>query len=164
LPWHARTIFLSTYMNEETPGIPKSIAGRILRFGKKYIDYRMGVAGAVVMAGIVFYINYHGTQNTFGATTAALKQGTYTFFFGGVIMRMSELIATGVIKRQVALIAACIIPSIVSLTLTFGVHSLKGTPKPLASTIPTAIFVIPSTLIWGFIKRRKFDKKNIEIT
>ena len=124
----------------------------------------MGVAGAVVMSGIVFYINYHGTENTLGATTAAFKQGTYTFFFGGVIMRMSELIATGMIKKRAALIMACIIPSLVSLTLTFGVHSLKGTPKPVASTIPTAIFVIPSTLVWGFIKRRKYDKRNIEIT
>ena len=151
-------------MNEQAPGKSKNIVGRILKFGKKYIDFRMGVAGAVVMASIVFYINYHGTYDTFGATTAALKQGTYTFFFGGVIMRMSELIATGIIKRQAALIAACVIPSIVSLSLTFGVHSLKGTPKPVESTIPTAIFVIPSTLIWGFIKRRKYEKKNIEIT
>jgi phage-related holin len=151
-------------MKEETPDIPKSIASRILIFGNKYIDYRMGVAGAVVMAGVVFYINYHDTQNTFGATTAALKQGTFTFFFGGVIMRMSELIATEVIKKQTALIAACIIPSLVSLSLTFGMHSLKGTPKPVESTIPTAIFVIPSTFVWGFIKRRKYDKKSIEIT
>jgi phage-related holin len=151
-------------MNKEHPDKPITIGGRILRFGKKYIDYRMGVAGAVVMASIVFYINYHGTQNTLGAATAALKQGTFTFFFGGVIMRMSELIATGVIKRRSALIAACIIPSLVSLSLTFGVHSLKGTPKPVYSTIPTVIFVIPSTLVWGFIKRRKYDKKKVEIT
>ena len=151
-------------MNKENSGKSASIGGIVLRFGKKYIDYRMGVAGGLVMASIVFYINYHGTQDTFGATTAALKQGTYTFFFGGVIMRMSELIATGVIKKRTALLAACIIPSLVSLTLTFGVHSLKGTPKPVESTIPTAIFVIPSTLIWGFIKRRKYDKQKAEIT
>ena len=151
-------------MNEEASGKPISIVGRILKFGNKYVDYRMGVAGAVVMAAIVFYINYHGTQDTLGATTAALKQGTYTFFFGGVIMRMSELIATGVNNRRVAIITACIIPSIVSLSLTFGVHSLKGTPKPLESTIPTAIFVIPSTLVWGFIKRRKLARHNIEIS
>ena len=151
-------------MNAENPNTSSNLASRILRFGKKYIDYRMGVAGAVVMASIVFYINYQGTQDTWGASTAALKQGTYTFFFGGVIMRMSELIATGVINRRVALIAACIIPSLVSLSLTFGVHSLKGTPKPVESTIPTAIFVIPSTLVWGFIKRRKFDRRNIEIS
>jgi len=150
-------------MNKEDPGKPKSIADRILKFGKKYIDYRMGIAGAIVMASIVFYINYYGTQNTLGATTAALKQGTYTFFFGGVIMRMSELLATGILKRKTALLTACIIPSLVSLSLTFALHNLKGTPKPVQSTIPTAIFVIPSTLVWGIIKRKKLDKKSIEI-
>jgi hypothetical protein len=146
----------------ENPDKPLTVAGRFLKFFNKNVDYRMGVAGAVAMASIVFYINYYGTQNTFGASTAALKQGTYTFFFGGVIMRMSERISTEVGKRQKALLLACIIPSMVSLSLTFGLHNLKGTPKPVYSTIPTAIFVIPSTLIWGFIRRRKYDKKNRE--
>ena len=131
---------------------------RAVTYGRKYIDYRMGMYGAIVMATIVFIINFYGTGNTLGATTAALKQGTYTFFFGGVIMRMSERIATEVSKRLVALILACVVPSLVSLTLTFGVHSLKGTPKPFESTIPTAIFVIPSTLIWGLMSRKKLEK------
>ena len=131
---------------------------RLIKYGRKYIDYRMGIYGAIVMATIVFGINYYGTQNTFGAATAALKQGTYTFFFGGVIMRMSERIATEVSKRILALVLACVVPSMVSLTLTFGVHNLKGTPKPLASTIPTAIFVIPSTFIWGLISRKRIEK------
>ena len=131
---------------------------RLIKYGRKYIDYRMGMYGAIVMATIVFSINYYGTHDSFGATTAALKQGTYTFFFGGVIMRMSERIATEVGKRMLALLLACVVPSMVSLTLTFGVHNLKGTPKPLASTIPTAIFVIPSTLIWGLMSRKRMDK------
>jgi peptidoglycan/LPS O-acetylase OafA/YrhL len=131
---------------------------RLIKYGRKYIDYRMGMYGAIVMATIVFIINYYGTQDIIGATTAALKQGTYTFFFGGVIMRMSERISTEVSKRIPAIILACVIPSLVSLTLTFGVHSLKGTPKPLASTIPTAIFVIPSTLIWGLMSRKKMER------
>ena len=135
----------------------KSI-NRLIKYGRKYIDYRMGLYGAFVMATIVFIINYYGTQDTFGAATAALKQGTYTFFFGGIIMRMSERIATEVSKRMLALILACVVPSMVSLTLTFGMHNLKGTPKPLASTIPTAIFVIPSTLIWGLMSRKRMDK------
>jgi hypothetical protein len=134
---------------------------RLIKYGRKYIDYRMGMYGAIVMAIIVFSINYYGTHDTFGATTAALKQGTYTFFFGGVIMRMSERISTEVRKRIPAIILACIIPSLVSLTLTFGVHSLKGTPKPLASTIPTAIFVIPSTLIWGLMSRKKMERSKV---
>ena len=131
---------------------------RLIKYGRKYIDYRMGMYGAIVMATIVFSINYYGTHDSFGATTAALKQGTYTFFFGGVIMRMSERIATEVGKRMLALLLACVVPSMVLLTLTFGVHNLKGTPKPLASTIPTAIFVIPSTLIWGLMSRKRMDK------
>ena len=76
-------------------------------------------------------------------------------------MRMSERIATEVSKRMLALVLACVVPSMVSLTLTFGVHNLKGTPKPLASTIPTAIFVIPSTLIWGIMSRKRMDKAEV---
>ena len=117
----------------------------------------MGIAGAIVMASVVFGINYYGTHNAWGATTAALKQGTYTFFFGGVIMKMSERLATGVHRRMLALVAACVIPSLVSLSLTFGVHSMKGTPKPVQSTIPTAIFVIPSTAVWGAVSRKRAE-------
>jgi hypothetical protein len=35
-------------------------------------------------------------------------------------------------------------------------HNLKGTPKPLESTIPTTI-IIPATAIWGFKKRKESD-------
>ncbi len=131
----------------------------MIDFGRRYIDYRMGFAGAIVMATVVFSINYFGTHLLIGSLTAALKQGTYTFFFGGVIMRMSERIAVGIRRRLLALALACIIPSTVSLLLTFGLHNLKGTPEPLKSTIPTAFFVIPSTLVWGKMKRKKEDAK-----
>jgi|GEM_PF-527987 hypothetical protein len=138
----------------EKPGFLK----RIFRFGNTYIDYKMGMIGALVMGFIVFWINYHGTHDLLGSFTASLKQGTYTLFFGGIIMRSSELLSIRIGKKTIALIAAVIIPSAISLILTFGIHSLKGTPKPLASTLPTAIFVIPSTLAWGIINRRKHDK------
>ena len=138
---------------------------RALDFGSNYVDYRMGRYGAVVMATIVFFINFLGKKDELGipqaalwSTTAALKQGTYTFFFGGVIMKMSERLATEVKRRTLALVLACVIPSMVSLTLTFGVHSLKGTPLPAKSTIPTAIFVIPSTAVWGRMQRKRMEK------
>jgi len=38
------------------------------------------------------------------------------------------------------------------------VHNLKGTPLPAKSTIPTAIFVIPSTAVWGRMKRNNMKK------
>ena len=131
---------------------------RVLIFGSKFIDYRMGRYGAMVMATIVFSINYFSTHLLFWSVVAALKQGTYTFFFGGIIMKMSENLAVHIKKKTIALIAAVVIPSAVSLSLTFGLHSLKGTPKPFESTIPTAIFVIPSTAVWGFLKRKRYEK------
>ena len=135
---------------------------RLYDYGSRYIDYKMGILGAIVMASIVFSINYFGKSeasgNLSGSIFASLKQGTYTFIFGGVIMKGSERLATLIARRNLALIAACLIPSAVSLILTFGVHSLKGTPKPFESTIPTVIFVIPSTAVWGYMRRKKMEK------
>ena len=102
------------------------------------------------------------TKKKSGSITAALKQGVYTFFFGGIIMRMSERIAVGIRRRMSALVLACIIPSTVSLVLTFRLHNLKGTPEPLKSTIPTAFFVIPSTWVWGSMKRKKMETQKNE--
>lgn len=135
----------------------KSLIRRAYDFGKKYIDYKMGVGGAVIMGGIVFGVNYFDTHEVIGSTTAALKQGGYTFLFGGAVMRGCEYLATKIESRTKALIASVIIPSLVSISLTYGVHSMKGTPKPVESTIPTAALVIPSTAIWGITKRKQLE-------
>jgi hypothetical protein len=129
----------------------------------RFFDFKIGFAGAIVMGIVVFSINYYGTKDLTGGLTAALKQAVYTFFFGGTIMKICENVAVGVKKRRTALIAAVVVPSTISLLLTFGMHNLKGTPKPLASTIPTAIFVIPSTAVWGMRKRKQFDLQKKDI-
>ncbi len=128
-----------------------------ITFFNRYIDFKMGAIGAIVMGGIVFGVNYFGTHQWQGATTAAVKQATYTLLFGGIIMRGCEYLATKIRKRSVALAAAIVIPSAVAIGLTFGVHSMKGTPKPIESTIPTALLVIPSTAVWGIRKRKQFS-------
>jgi hypothetical protein len=63
----------------------------------------------------------------------------------------------GINPGFLAIVLAFFIPSFISLALTFGVHSLKGTPRPVESTIPTALLVVPSTLVWGFMKRSKME-------
>lgn len=123
----------------------------------KVIDLRIGLAGGLVMGIIIFVINYRLTGIVAGAFTAALKQGIYTFFFGGLIMKLCESIAVRLNPAFLALALAMLVPSVLSLGLTYGVHSMKGTPMPLESTVPTAFFVIPSTLVWGIVKRRKRD-------
>ena len=139
------------------------LVSRIARFGARYIDYKMGMAGAIVMTGIVFGVNYQGLHDVSGATTAALKQGTYTFLFGGSIMRGCEYLAARISNPRTALIAAVVIPSAVAICLTFGVHQLKGTPKPVESTIPTAVLVIPSTAVWGYRKRKQSKNGNLHL-
>lgn len=126
----------------------------------KYFDYKIGLAGGLFMAIVVFIINYRATGETTGALTAAAKQGVYTFFFGGFIMKLCEFFATRIKLKYIAITIATLIPSIIALLLTFGVHSLKGTPRPVESTIPTAFFVFPSTAIWGILKRKMYMKNN----
>lgn len=128
----------------------------LLITGKKFIDYKIGVAGAIVMGGIVFGINYFSTHEIMGSITAALKQGAYTFLFGGTLMKACELLATTIKKRSVAIISSVVIPSVLTLILTYTMHNLKGTPKPLESTIPTTI-IIPATAVWGLKKRKESD-------
>ena len=124
----------------------------------RYIDIRFGVAGGLVMGLIVFLVNFTSTDDLAGSLTASLKQGVYTFFFGGIIMKLCERIAIRFSPAVLAVVLAMAIPSMLSLVLTFGVHSLQGTPMPLESTIPTAIFVIPSTLVWGYLSRKRMGK------
>lgn len=146
-------------MKQIDKSINPGIVGHIVDYGRKYIDYKMGLVGAIVMGAVVFGINYHGTQDVLGATTAGLKQGGYTFFLGGVFMRMSERLAVSITQRSLALLAACLVPSTISIILTFILHSLKGTPKPIESTLLAAMFVIPATGLWGFAKRNNLVSK-----
>ena len=111
----------------------------------------MGLAGALFLGTIVFFINYdHGFLNGF---IAALKQGLYTFLIGGFITRLCENIAI-VSKKVAAVIIAVLIPSLIAIVLTYIVHSFKGTPEPLNSTIPTMILA-PLGFLWWALKKRK---------
>jgi hypothetical protein len=122
---------------------------------RKIFDFKIGLAGGIVMGLVVFFVNYTYTHEFQGSLTAALKQGVYTFFFGGIIMKICEQIAIRFKNKFSAIVLAVIIPTTIALSLTFGVHSLRGTPRPVASTIPTALFIIPSTAVWAIRKRKK---------
>jgi hypothetical protein len=132
------------------------------KVGRKFIDYKIGIAGGVVMGGIVMGINFSITHEFLASFTAALKQATYTFFLGGIFMNACEYLASNIKIRTLAILASIVIPSTITLILTFTVHNLKGTPKPIESTIPTLI-IIPATAIWGTIKSKKRIKNEAQI-
>ena len=112
----------------------------------------MGFGGGLFLATIVFFINYdHGVSE---ALIAALKQGLYTFLAGGTMMRISENLSIRFKPASLSILAAVIIPTLMAVTFTFIIHSAKGTPEPLNSTIPTMVFA-PFGFLWWALRKRK---------
>ena len=110
-------------------------------------DLRSAVLGALLMGGIVWWINSeHGVLL---ATTAASKQAAYTFLMGGVIMRLATKLAERDGPRWLVVARATVLPTLVTVGATFFVHSLKGTPEPVASTIPVALLSPPVFAGWA---------------
>ncbi len=133
---------------------------KIVKFGGRYIDYKIGLLGAAAMGSIVFGINYHETDEALFSTTAAIKQSCYTFLFGGAVMKGCGYLATRIKNKALALTAAIIIPSTVTISLTYGLHNLKGTPEPVKSTVPTALLSFPGMAILGYTRRKQYSKYN----
>jgi len=133
---------------------------QLYQSSKKYIDYKLGTAGAIFMGGLVGAIN--STHGVLSSLTAASKQAAYTFFIGGFVMKSCENIAKAIRAPVLAITLETAIPSTATITATYGLHKLKGTPKPIESTIPTAILAPTACLAWASIKRKKRLEENVE--
>ena len=120
---------------------------RARAFLDRHIDYSAALAGALVLGSIVFAVNYgHGWNQ---ALVAAGKQAIYTFFAGGVMVRLNERLALAVNPAAVGIIIGVTCSGALAVSLTFCVHSLRGTPEPLYSTLPTLILVVPGLIFLG---------------
>ncbi|RMF15052.1 MAG: hypothetical protein D6761_08560 [Candidatus Dadabacteria bacterium] len=122
-------------------------------FFDRYIDLRMAIAGAFVMGTVVWWINRdHGPMM---ASLAALKQGAYTFFFGGFVTKTCERLAVEIDPAALALTLATLLPGGFAIGATLLVHHMRGTPEPFASAVPTILMAPPSLLILGWLHRRR---------
>jgi len=126
-------------------------------FLKRHIDFGMAWKGALFLGLVVFFINAR-EHGALAALPAALKQATYTYFVAGFITRLAENLAVRLEPAALALGAAVLVPSCIAIGLTFGLHSMRGTPEPLQSTLPTLVSAPPAFFVWGFKKRR--DHRN----
>ncbi len=113
----------------------------------------MGIGGGLAMGIIVFFINWdHGIGM---GLIAATKQSIYTFLAGGMMMRLTENIASYFSNRLQAVFLAVLVPTVIAITLTYIVHTAKGTPEPLNSTIPTMILAPIGFFVWALMKRKQ---------
>ena len=103
------------------------------------------------MASIVGFIN--AEAGWFYASIAALKQGIYTFFFGGIIIKLCENLALYFRGKWLAILLATAISTLVTTTAIWGVHNLKGTAKPWESTLATIFLAPPGFLFLAYRKR-----------
>ena len=126
----------------------------IKRYVSSFINLKMGLIGAFIMAGIVFMINLpHGWVSS---SIAGLKQWVYTFFFGGMIIRLLEYALSIKANLYLSILLSVIGISVLTTLLVYLVHSMRGTPEPLLSTIPTMIMAPPGFLALAI----HFKKRN----
>jgi len=103
----------------------------------RFIDYPSAIAGAVIMGVIVGIINLK--FGLWPATTSALKQAAYTFLFGGMMIKLLYMLAARINGLYLSIILSSFIVTVITVLLVFAVHSMKGTPMPVESTLPTAV-------------------------
>jgi hypothetical protein len=130
---------------------------RLRDVGARYIDYSMAWKGGLFLGSVVWLINL--SHGPLAALPAALKQAAYTYFVAGFITRLCQTLAIRLQPRVVALSLAVLVPSCVAVGLTYLVHSLRGTPEPARSTIPTIVTAPPAFFWWGRKGRRDYREE-----
>jgi hypothetical protein len=110
-----------------------------------WFDLPMACLGAVVSGVIVAWIN--SEHGFLPALTAATKQAFYAFFATGLILQFYRWLALRPVAPLLAISMAVLIPLFLTMGLLYGMHSMKGTPEPLYSTIPGTLLSLMGLLL-----------------
>ncbi len=114
---------------------------------------KAGFLGGLILGACVYWINADfGWQ---AAGVAALKQGCYTWFFGGSLVRLCETFSLKGQHKWRSIMLGTIIPTMIAISAVLTIHHLKGTPRPFYSSIPVMISAPISFLGIGYRSRQK---------
>ena len=130
---------------------------RFLHWSNLVIDARLGTLGALIMGLIVYFINQ--SYGFMPALIAALKQALYTFFVGGIMLRLLEFLAIRIPNKILSVVLSALLVATLTCTLVYGVHRFKGTPRPWESTLPTVYLAPISFVAIAWRKRNKWEGK-----
>lgn len=98
------------------------------------------------------------------ALTAAMKQAAYTFLFGGMLIKLLYSMAGRIKNRFSGVLISSVAVSLLTILLVFLLHSMKGTPKPFESTIPTIILAPPGFFALAWRKRNVHATNKAQMT
>jgi hypothetical protein len=144
------------FKKPEIPLAPIKKKGQNALGNNRFFDAKMGIAGAFLMGGIVYFIN--ADYGFYPALIAGLKQAFYTFFMASINMKICENISIRYKSVKLSIFLAVLIASIITIGATYIVHTIKGTPEPVLSTIPTLILSPPTLLYWALRKRKQLHR------
>ena len=117
----------------------------------------MGLLGALFLGSVVYWINADfGWQL---ASIAAIKQGIYTLFFGGAIVKLCETISQRGQHRWRSIAAGTLAASLIAITAILIIHHFKGTPRPFYSSLPVMTLAPLSFSIIGYRARQKLEQQ-----
>jgi ABC-type transport system involved in cytochrome c biogenesis permease subunit len=107
---------------------------------RQWFDIKSAILGALLMSTLVGLVNAgHGLLP---ALTAAAKQGAYTFFVAGFIMQFCRWLAQRPMRAGAAVATATLLPTVITVVAVYALHSFRGTPEPVLSTIPVVILCL----------------------
>lgn len=124
---------------------------------KERIDYKKGAIFGGLAGLAVGLIN--GSKGIEYALSSGSKEFAKCMVIGTMNLSICQRLATSIKNKAKAYALATIIPTALSVGLTYGVHAyLKGTPYPAKSTAPTLLSA-PFFLALGARARRKKDRE-----
>lgn len=80
---------------------------------------------------------------------------------GGTLLKFADWLATRSDNAFITYSTSIIIPSSLASVLVFGLHSMRGTPEPLLSTIPIALISFAISPILA-VRSRKIYRLQLE--
>lgn len=122
-----------------------------------FLNYKMSFLGALIMGSMVFYINFN--HGYIPAGIAAVKQFLYTFFIGGIILKILEAQLKWHKSNFSGILWSVLVTSLITTLLIYVVHSLKGTPEPFYSTVPT-MFLAPLGFMTVALQKKYIKKES----
>jgi preprotein translocase subunit SecG len=103
-------------------------------------DIKAALLGCFIMGIIVGWINSgHGSD---AAISSGIRQAIYTFFVAGLSSQLCRwLSGLGIAMPRVT---AVLVPTFLTVSLVYIMHTTRGTPEPFYSSIPVAILSLVS--------------------